>query len=134
MYLILAAAIPALTEPASAQGSTRPSQKEETAARAAGQRYAQENCAVCHAIDRSATRSPNPAAPSFAMIASTPGMTAMALNALLHSPHRSMPTLQVEPGAVANLAAYMRTLRDPALTRQLRNKANEPAILRPLAG
>lgn len=127
--LLLAALLLATISTAQAQTPDR----EDAVAQADGRLYAQENCAVCHAIGAMPAPSPNPAAPNFRVIASTPGMTAIALNAILHSPHRSMPNLIVAPAAINDLAAYMRSLRDPALTRQLRKKANEPPILRPLA-
>jgi hypothetical protein len=59
--------------------------------------------------------SPNPHAPTFVVIANTPGLNAIALNAWLHSSHPSMPNLIVSPAERADLAAYLETLKDRAI-------------------
>lgn len=82
---------------------------------ALGRAYAEQACAGCHAIGPDANFSPNPAAPSFAALANTPGMSHRALDVWLHSAHPSMPHLMVEPDAIANLSAYLETLqREPS--------------------
>ena len=58
-----------------------------------GRLLARQVCAECHAVERNQLRSRNSLAPSFTEVASTPGMTGMALNAFLHSSHRYMPNL-----------------------------------------
>jgi hypothetical protein len=55
--------------------------------------------------------SPNPKAPSFEAIANTPGMTLMALNVALHTSHRTMPDLIVDPAHIEELSAYLYTLK-----------------------
>lgn len=77
---------------------------------ALGLRYAEQTCAQCHAITLGATSSPVPEATPFEAIANTPGMTRVALNAWLHSPHPSMPQLIVDPDRIDDLAAYLATL------------------------
>jgi hypothetical protein len=57
------------------------------------------------------TRSPNAKAPSFETIANTPGMTLMALNAALHTSHKTMPNLMVDPTHIEELSAYLYTLK-----------------------
>ncbi len=78
---------------------------------AMGFRYAQQNCASCHAVASGQHQSPNWNAPSFPVIANLPGMTATALNAWLHSPHPTMPNLIVSPADRDNITAYLQSLR-----------------------
>jgi mono/diheme cytochrome c family protein len=104
------------------------------ALRQQGADYAQENCSACHATTRGDVTSPNPAAPSFVVIGSMPGMTMMALNAALHTPHVTMPNLKVDQAAVEPLAAYITSLKDPAVTRRLRDEANKAEKVQPLHG
>ena len=79
-----------------------------------GKAYSQERCADCHAIDTAAKSSPVRAAPTFAKIANTPGMTPMALTAWLHSSHNTMPSLIVKGDDLNDLIAYIRSLKTPA--------------------
>jgi hypothetical protein len=51
-------------------------------------------------------------APTFRAIANTPGMTALALNVFLRTPHRSMPNLVISDGDRDNVIAYILSLRD----------------------
>jgi hypothetical protein len=57
------------------------------------------------------TQSPNPKAPTFEKIANVPGMTHMALNVALHTSHATMPNLIVDPSRIADLSAYLYTLK-----------------------
>ena len=82
-----------------------------TASASRGQAYAERVCAACHAVGAGQQSSPNPNAPPFQAIANTPGMTATALNAWLHSAHASMPNLVVEPNDRADIYAYLEALR-----------------------
>ncbi|MEJ0023623.1 MAG: hypothetical protein WDN76_09470 [Alphaproteobacteria bacterium] len=68
------------------------------------------------------------------MIGSTPGMTMIALNAALHTPHVSMPNLKVDQAAIEPLSAYITSLKDPAVARRLRDDANKAEKVRPLHG
>ena len=81
----------------------------DTAAVSRGHSYAQRVCGTCHAV--AAGDQHSPAAPSFNVVANTPGMTRLALNAWLHSPHQSMPNLIVDPNEIDDLAAYLASLR-----------------------
>jgi len=78
---------------------------------ALGRLYAEQSCAECHAITPGAAASPLPEAPTFSQVANTPGMTRIALNAWLHSPHPSMPQLIVPPERIDDLSAYLATLK-----------------------
>ncbi|MEQ1607481.1 MAG: hypothetical protein ABL956_00675 [Hyphomonadaceae bacterium] len=57
------------------------------------------------------SQSPNPKAPTFETIANTPGMTLMALNAALHTSHKTMPNLIIEPSRIEELSTYLHTLK-----------------------
>lgn len=72
-----------------------------------GRALAQQVCAECHEVGRRNVRSPNSEAPSFAAIASTPGMTATALNVFLHTSHRSMPNLILTADQTNGIIAYI---------------------------
>jgi mono/diheme cytochrome c family protein len=77
-----------------------------------GQSLAERYCAECHAIQRGDARSPNLDAPAFAKIASTPGVTAIALTAALQTSHRTMPNIILQPEEMQHLIAYILSLRD----------------------
>jgi mono/diheme cytochrome c family protein len=79
----------------------------------AGHAVAQNTCAACHAIERAQTRSPNPDAPTFTVIASVPGMTMTALLAALQTSHRerTMPNLVLPPDELRDVIAYILSLK-----------------------
>ena len=76
-----------------------------------GLEVARANCSTCHAISRNEQPSPNPSAPPFQNIADTPGITAIALNHLLHSAHKTMPLIILPPEDQWHLIAYVLSLR-----------------------
>jgi mono/diheme cytochrome c family protein len=82
-----------------------------TASPSRGLDYARQVCADCHAVEQGQDQSPNPNAPPFELIANTPGMTATALNAWLHTPHPSMPNLVVDPSSRDDINAYLQSLK-----------------------
>jgi mono/diheme cytochrome c family protein len=86
-------------------------QSQESGEPKRGLAVARANCAGCHAIARGEQVSPNPLAPPFARVANTPGMTAMALNHLLHSSHETMPLIIVPPEDQWHLVAHILSLR-----------------------
>jgi mono/diheme cytochrome c family protein len=79
--------------------------------RAQGLALARQICSECHTIDRSQAPSPNPASPRFETIANVPGMTAIALSAVLQSSHRTMPNVMLNPEELRNVIAYILSLR-----------------------
>lgn len=91
-----------LTRDAYAQDSGEPSR---------GRDVARANCSNCHAISRNEQASPNSSAPPFQRVADTPGMTAIALNHLMHSAHKTMPLIILPPGEQSHLIAYILSLR-----------------------
>jgi len=75
-----------------------------------GRVFAEEICAECHAVLKGQRRSPNGEAPSFDEIATTPGMTSMALTAALRTSHRKMPNIILSDEQLSNIIAYLLSL------------------------
>jgi mono/diheme cytochrome c family protein len=76
-----------------------------------GRALAQQVCAECHAVGAADARSPNAQAPRFEAVAATPGMTAAALNAFLHTSHRAMPNLVLTPDQTNGIITYILSLK-----------------------
>jgi mono/diheme cytochrome c family protein len=76
-----------------------------------GLQRAREVCAECHAVEAWQDRSPNENAPRFAVVASVPGMTAIALNAMLNTSHRTMPNIMLTADERADIIAYILSLK-----------------------
>jgi mono/diheme cytochrome c family protein len=72
---------------------------------------AERLCAQCHAVQKGQARSPNENAPSFQVMTSTPGMTAIALSAALSTSHRTMPNIMLEPDERTDIIAYILSLK-----------------------
>jgi mono/diheme cytochrome c family protein len=68
-------------------------------------------CSECHAIRRGQVRSPNPRAPTFVELATTPGMTGIALYVALTTSHRSMPNLILGAERIRDVSAYILSLK-----------------------
>jgi mono/diheme cytochrome c family protein len=75
-----------------------------------GRVVAQRFCAECHAVG-SDVASPNSEAPSFTAVASTPGMSAMALNVFFQTPHKAMPNLILKTDQKDDIIAYIMSLK-----------------------
>lgn len=86
-------------------------QAQEIGDRQKGRTFARQVCAECHAVGRRTPRSPNGEAPSFVSVATTPGMTAVALNVFLQTSHRSMPNLILSSDQKNNVIAYILSLK-----------------------
>jgi mono/diheme cytochrome c family protein len=76
-----------------------------------GRAFAEEICAECHAVLRGQRQSPNGEAPTFEEIATTPGMTSVALTAALRTPHRRMPNIILSDEQLRNVIAYFLSLQ-----------------------
>jgi len=76
-----------------------------------GALVATQVCAGCHAVAKGAVASPNPSAPAFETLASTPGITSTALFAALQTSHRTMPNLIFKGDDMANVVAYILSLK-----------------------
>jgi mono/diheme cytochrome c family protein len=84
---------------------------QETGQPSRGAALAHRLCAECHAIQKEYARSPNANAPRFQAIASTPGMTAMALSAALNTSQESMPNVLLTADEQADIVAYILSLK-----------------------
>jgi mono/diheme cytochrome c family protein len=76
-----------------------------------GRMLAQMTCAECHAIGKGQLRSRNGQAPTFAALASTPGMNAMNIRVALRTAHREMPNLALKSEEIEDVAAYILSLK-----------------------
>jgi mono/diheme cytochrome c family protein len=79
---------------------------------AAGHAFAREACNACHVVDAE-QRAPRHIiiGPAFRDIANTSGITATALRAFLMSSHPKMPNLILTPEEMADVIAYILSLR-----------------------
>jgi mono/diheme cytochrome c family protein len=96
---------------AAAVALSMPGEAQETGQAGRGLGLAQRLCAECHAIEKQYARSPNAHAPRFQAVASTPGMTAMALSAALNTSHHSMPNILLAADEQADIIAYILSLK-----------------------
>ncbi|HKZ97709.1 MAG TPA: cytochrome c [Hyphomicrobiaceae bacterium] len=79
-----------------------------------GRALADKLCTSCHIVGKEAPSTTVPAdVPSFAAIASRPGQTAEAIADRFVMPHLSMPQIQLTRSEVADLAAYIHSLKKP---------------------
>ena len=67
-------------------------------------------CIACHGV-RHGEESNNLLAPPFAEIAESKGMSAIALNVALLSPHHAMPNIMLDPQERADVIAYILSLK-----------------------
>jgi mono/diheme cytochrome c family protein len=80
---------------------------------AAGHAFAREACKTCHIIEAEEGSSRMIAiGPAFRDIASTRGMTATAIRVFLTSSHPKMPNLILTPEEIADVSAYILSLRE----------------------
>jgi len=75
-----------------------------------GHAFAQRICSGCHGIVLGAP-SPVAGAPNFYTVASTPGMSPLALRVALETPHHSMPNLMLMTDELRDITAYIMSLR-----------------------
>jgi mono/diheme cytochrome c family protein len=76
-----------------------------------GRAIAEHGCSVCHAIDPGVRAPPGVDAPTFQDVADDPAMTELALNAFFQTPHQNMPNLQLSAENMADLIAYILSLK-----------------------
>ena len=84
---------------------------QEIASRGRGLQLAKQLCAECHAVENNDANSPLAEAPTFPFVAAIPGMTPLALTAILNTSHRAMPNILLSPEEQANLVAYILSLK-----------------------
>ena len=92
-------------------GEVGPVQAQDMGDRSNGAVIAQRICAECHAVKGEQLRSPNPQAPTFATIVATPGMTSIALTAVLRTPHRNMPNIILADQDLRDVVAYLLSMK-----------------------
>jgi mono/diheme cytochrome c family protein len=80
---------------------------------AAGHAFAREACRACHMVEPE-LRSPRifEIGPAFRDIADIPGMTTTAIRVFLTSSHPKMPNLILTPEEIADVTAYILSLRN----------------------
>jgi mono/diheme cytochrome c family protein len=76
-----------------------------------GAAFARQVCAECHAIQAGQPRPLNGQAPTFETVAKTPGMTAIALTAILRTSHRTMPNIILADDDLRNVITYIMSLK-----------------------
>jgi mono/diheme cytochrome c family protein len=86
-------------------------QAQDVSERLKGATFAQQICAECHAVQAGQPRSPNGQAPTFESVAKSPGMTAIALTAILRTSHRTLPNIILADDDLRNVIAYIMTLK-----------------------
>ncbi len=76
-----------------------------------GHRLARETCSQCHLLGDEHGRSTVEKAPTFRVVANTPGMTSAALRVILVTPHKHMPALTVSGEEADSIVAYILSLK-----------------------
>jgi mono/diheme cytochrome c family protein len=80
----------------------------------AGLALARSVCSDCHATQPHQLQSPNPRAPTFSELATTPGMTVSALTVALTTPHAGMPMFRLTQQERGDIIAYILSLKPSA--------------------
>jgi mono/diheme cytochrome c family protein len=75
----------------------------------AGRQIAQRWCSACHEIGTAPVK--NDVSPSFWSIARMSSTTAMSLHAFLSTPHHRMPDYSLSRQEIADLSAYILSLK-----------------------
>ena len=79
---------------------------------AAGHAFAREACRACHMVEAKQQKPRRIViGPAFRDIANTRGMTATALRVFLTTSHPKMPNLILTPEEIADVSAYILSLR-----------------------
>jgi mono/diheme cytochrome c family protein len=76
-----------------------------------GRTIATTLCAACHLVGKGQFGLPGEVPPPFARIADTPGITTIALSAMLLTPHRQMPNIILQPDDRRDIVAYILSLK-----------------------
>jgi mono/diheme cytochrome c family protein len=85
--------------------------RSASADEAAGRRIAEHVCSKCHEVHSEEAKSPNPRAPNFARLAADPSVTGYSLQALLRTPHRTMPEIMLSNEELDDVVAYLLSLK-----------------------
>jgi mono/diheme cytochrome c family protein len=85
---------------------------EEMGDASAGFAIAQRDCAECHDVVSRNLNTPKSKAPNFYVTANRKGMSRMALLVWLQSSHPTMPNLILKKQDMADVVAYIVSLKD----------------------
>ena len=90
----------------------RLAEAQENGDPAAGLRLAEKWCGgACHVIGPASVRGTSTGVPTFVAIARMPSTTQMSISVFLQTPHVRMPDLHLSREEIADLAAYILSLR-----------------------
>jgi mono/diheme cytochrome c family protein len=103
MVWVVAVAVSALVVP--------PAVAQDAGDRLAGRELATRWCSSCHVVDPTQQRQGSDAVPTFASIAAMQSTTAASLRAFLSTPHTPMPDFSLSRDDIANVSAYILSLR-----------------------
>ena len=77
----------------------------------AGQQFAREICAACHAVEKGDKMISLEGAPPFQEVADDPAASEISLRVFLRSPHETMPDLVLSDEEMDDVVAYILSLR-----------------------
>ena len=77
-----------------------------------GRQAAERLCAQCHAFEGQLPPVGSPVPPPLAAVANLPSTTELSLRAFLYTPHLKMPNLMLTPGEVADIIAFILSMRE----------------------
>lgn len=80
----------------------------------AGRHIAETWCSSCHVVSPGQSQGTSTGAPPFRAIAAETSITPMALDVFLQTPHHRMPDLHLSRQEIADVSAYILSLRTPA--------------------
>ena len=83
----------------------------------AGREIAERWCSGCHLVDRMRKTAPNDAIPSFPAIADMKSTTLISLTVFLQTSHEPMPNFMLSRRQIADVSAYILSLRKSDQTR-----------------
>lgn len=77
----------------------------------AGERFAREVCAECHAVEKGDTLVALNGAPPFQQVANDPTASEIGLRVFLRTPHKNMPDLILTEEQTDDIITYILSLR-----------------------
>lgn len=77
-----------------------------------GRALAERACIACHVVSKQTTSTVAADVPSFSAIANKPGQSMESLAGRIVIPHPPMPAISLSREEIANVVAYIMTLRD----------------------
>jgi cytochrome c len=76
-----------------------------------GHRFASQSCSNCHLVDAQQTKPAVDGVPSFVSLANDPAKTPERLRTFLTNPHGAMPPISLSRQEIADVVAYIQTLK-----------------------